>query len=132
MERLDRANRGEVEQSLQLLELANEVYDLYSQREPHEQRLLLDLLCSNSEMGGGKLKVELRKPFCYLRNLAEEARNDKTPLTEIKGVRPIWWALLDLNLSTPVSNSEYNPRVQLPQPYRTMALRGYRRGRDQR
>ena len=48
-------------------------------------------------MGGGKLNFELRKPSCYLRNLAEEVRNDKTPLTEIKGVRPKWWAILDLN-----------------------------------
>ena len=82
---------------MQVLELSDQAYDLYCQRQPHEQRLLFDLLCSNSEMGGGQLKVELRKPFCFLRNLAQEVRNDETPLTEIKGVRPIWWAILDSN-----------------------------------
>ena len=40
-------------------------YDLYSQREPHEERLLLDLLCSNSEMGDGQLEDELRKSFFF-------------------------------------------------------------------
>lgn len=97
MERLDRADRDNIDLGIQLIELADQAYDLYSQRTPHEQRLLLDLLCSNSELGGGELKVALRKPFCYLRNLAQEARNEGTPSTEIEGVRPKWWAVLDLN-----------------------------------
>ena len=31
----------------------------------HEERLLLDLLCSNSEMGDGQLEDELRKSFFF-------------------------------------------------------------------
>jgi hypothetical protein len=95
MQRLARADRDNLDLGIQVLELTDQAYDLYSQPTPHEQRLLLDLLCSNSVLGGGKLKVELRKPFCFLRNLAQEARNESTPTTEIEGVRPIWWAILD-------------------------------------
>ena len=97
MQPLARADSGNLDLGVQAPELSDYTYDLHYHGEPHEQRLLLDLLCSNSEMGDGQLEDELRKPFCFLRNLAEEARNDKTPLTEIKGVRPIWWAILDLN-----------------------------------
>jgi site-specific DNA recombinase len=97
MRRLARADHDNLDLAIQVLELSDQAYDLYSQRSPHDQRLLLDLLCSNSEMGGGKLKVQLRKPFCYLRNFAEEARNEKAPSTEIEGAPPIWWAILDLN-----------------------------------
>ena len=59
-----RADSGNLVLGVQRLELSDQVYDLYSQREPHEQRLLLELLCSNSEMGGGQLKVELCRFFC--------------------------------------------------------------------
>jgi hypothetical protein len=40
MERLYRADRGDVEQILQLPELVNEAYALYSWLAPHEQRVL--------------------------------------------------------------------------------------------
>ena len=97
MQRLDRADRDNIDLGIQVLELADQAYDLYSRRTPHQQRILLDLLCSNSEIGDGKLKVELRKPFCYLRNLAQEARNDRAPSGESEGARPVWWAILDSN-----------------------------------
>ena len=97
MERLDRADRGNIDLAIKLLELSDQAYDLYNQRAPHQQRELLDLLCSNSELGGGELKVELRKPFCHLRNLAQEARNEEAPSTEIEEAPPKWWAILDLN-----------------------------------
>ena len=93
--RLDRADRGNLDLGVQVLELADEAYDLYSRQEPHEQRVLLDLLCSNCEIGGGKFKVEPRKPFCYLRNPVQEARDDKAPSEGSEGARPAWWALLD-------------------------------------
>jgi hypothetical protein len=97
MQRLARADSGNLDLGVQVLELSDHSFDLHSQREPHEQRLLLDLLCSNSVLGGGQHKVELRKPFCFLRNLAEEARNETTPSGGAEGGRSIWWAILDSN-----------------------------------
>ena len=97
MQRLARADSGNLDLGVQILELSDQAFDLYYQREPHDQRLLLDLLCSNSELGGGQLKVELRKPFCFLRNLAQEARNETAPSGDSEGGRPIWWAILDSN-----------------------------------
>ena len=95
--RLARADRDNLDLGVQLLELSDQAYDLYSHRTPHEQRILLDLLCSNSEMGGGQLKVELRKPLCYRRNLGEAIANETTPSGDSEGGRPIWWAILDSN-----------------------------------
>ena len=95
MQRLARADRDNLDLGIQVLELSDQAYDLYSQRTPHEQRLLLDLLCSNSEVGGGQLEVGLRKPFCYLRNMAQEARNETAPSRDSEGGRPMWWAILD-------------------------------------
>ncbi len=97
MQRLARADRDNLDLGIQVLELTDQAYDLYSQPTPHEQRLLLDLLCSNSVLGGGQLKVELRKPFCYLGNLGEAVANETTPSGDTEGGRPIWWAILDLN-----------------------------------
>ena len=46
-------------------------------------------------MGDGQLEDELRKSFFFGGIWHKNSRNDKTPLTEIKGVRPMWWAILD-------------------------------------
>ena len=97
MQRLAREDSCNLGLGVQAHELSDQTFDLHCQRQPHEQRLLLDLLCSNSEMGGGQLEVELCKPCCFLRNLAQETRNEAAPSRETEGGRPIWWAILDLN-----------------------------------
>lgn len=95
MERLNRADRANMDLAIQVLELGNRAYDLFCEQSPADKRLMLDLLCSNCEMGGGQLRVALREPRCKQRSLVDAMRNGKAPSTEIEGARPEWWALLD-------------------------------------
>ncbi len=97
MEKLNRADRQSLDLALSVLELGNRAYDLYSRKSGVEKRMLLDLLCSNCEMGGGKLFVELREPWCRQASLAGTLRTRKAAFDESKAACPEWWAILDLN-----------------------------------
>ncbi len=97
MQRLNKADRENLDLAVQVLEIGNRAYELYNEASVTEKRQLLDLLCSNCEMGNGRLMINLRDPWNKQRSLAEAMRNEETPLTEIKGVRSEWWAILDLN-----------------------------------
>ena len=97
MARLNRADRSSMDLAIQVLELGDRAYSLYSQASAFEKRQLLELLCSNCEMGGGKLRVALREPWSKQRSLVDAMPKEKTLLDESRRAHPIWWAILDSN-----------------------------------
>ncbi len=97
MQRLNKADRENLDLAVQVLEIGNRAFELYNEAPMAERRLLLDLLCSNCELGDGRLYVELRDPWCKQESLAEAFRNEEAPSEGSEGARPIWWAILDLN-----------------------------------
>jgi site-specific DNA recombinase len=97
MARLNRADRSSMDLAIQVLELGNRAYELYCQASASEKRQLLELLCSNCEMGGGKLRVSLREPWSKQRSLVDAMPKEETLLDESRRACPVWWAILDLN-----------------------------------
>ena len=97
MTRLNRADRSSMDLAVQVLELGDRAHSLYSQASAFEKRQLLELLCSNCEMGGGVLRVSLREPWSKQRSLVDAMPKEKALLDESRRACPEWWAILDLN-----------------------------------
>ena len=97
MARLNRADRSSMDLAIQVLELGDRAYSLYSQASAFEKRQLLELLCSNCEMGGGVLRMSLREPWSKQRSLVDAMPKEKALLDESRRAHPIWWAIQDLN-----------------------------------
>ena len=84
-----------------ILELSQKAYSLYVNRNPDDQRELLDLLLSNSTLTGGKVESALRYPFDVIADgIAEEEAviQNGRPFSD---ARKIWLRRSDSNL-TPV------------------------------
>ena len=58
-----------------VFELLKSLYDLYIQRQPADQRKLLNLLLLNCELRSGVITATFSKPFDSLAEIAK-ARND--------------------------------------------------------
>jgi site-specific DNA recombinase len=61
VERLNRTNSASLEAGIRVFELANDAYNLYSEREPLQQRELLKWLFSNFTFADGELLGDLAK-----------------------------------------------------------------------
>ncbi len=76
------AGNDYLENSVRILELAQQAYSLYVKQDSEEQRKLLDLVLSNSILTDGKVHSELRKPFDMLADgivQEEKLRREKAP-----------------------------------------------------
>ena len=73
----EKANESYIDMGCQVLELANHAYELFDNQEPHEKRLFLNFLLSNSVWKDGKLKVTFRKPFDLIAQTATAYRKKK-------------------------------------------------------
>ena len=84
-ERIEEHTKAEgdyLENGARILELAQKAYSLYVTQDSWEQRKLLDLVHSNSVLKGGKVYMELRKPFDMLADgivQEEKLRKEKAP-----------------------------------------------------
>ena len=59
----EQANQSYIEEGIQLLELADKSYDLYTAQPPEEQRRLLNCVVSHATWGNGSLSPVYRPPF---------------------------------------------------------------------
>lgn len=64
--RLSNVNAQSLDTAIRVFELANRAYDLVKDREPQEQRELLEILFSNFVLAEGRLSANWRKPFDIL------------------------------------------------------------------
>ena len=62
-------------EGVQLIELAQNAYNLFIQQVPAEKRRLLQFLVSNSSWAHQELRVELRQPFDLLMKLTEQIQD---------------------------------------------------------
>ena len=62
----EKSNISTLEYGIQVLELANNAYNLYLGAEDEEKVKLLKIILSNSYMKDGKLSYEYKKPFDIL------------------------------------------------------------------
>ncbi len=98
IERLTRADRGNLDLGLMVLELANSWYSLFISRDHHEQRRMLDLVLSNCTLADGVLMPTYRKPFNFLVKMASRSSERLARTPDSRGEHPEWWAIQDLNL----------------------------------
>ena len=59
----EQANQSYIEEGIQLLELGDKAYDLYTAQPPEEQRRLLNCVVSHATWGNGSLSPVYRPPF---------------------------------------------------------------------
>ncbi len=71
IQRLTRATAKNLDTAIQVFELVNRAYDLFISREAREQRVLLEVLLSNSVLAEGRVTVTYRKPFDILAEIAD-------------------------------------------------------------
>ncbi len=66
----------DLEEGVQLLELANRAHDLFQKQPPSEKRRLLNFVLSNCTWKGGELSAEFRQPFDMLafRTMGQETK----------------------------------------------------------
>ncbi|MFH0702102.1 MAG: recombinase family protein [bacterium] len=62
----DKANDSYLKSGIEILELANNVYNLYTSQESEEKAKLLKIILSNSELKDGKLSYTYKKPLDIL------------------------------------------------------------------
>ncbi len=63
MQAHEQANQSYIEEGIQLLELGDKAYDLYTAQPPEEQRRLLNCVVSHATWGNGFLSLVYRPPF---------------------------------------------------------------------
>lgn len=97
IERLARVDHAVLDTAVDVLELVKSAYDLYSAREPSEQRKLLNLLLLNCQLRSGEIIPTFRKPFDALAKIAETKNEEGAESLDGTPRRPVWWAILDLN-----------------------------------
>ena len=90
IERLTGASAKNLDAGLIVLELANSAYSLLSQREPLEQRELLEVLCLNSVLTGKRLTVTWRNPFDLLADRPPGSPSEEAPPGSTGGACSEW------------------------------------------
>ncbi len=71
----EQANQSYIEESVQLLELADKSYDLYPAQCPEEQRRLRNCVASHATWGNGSLALVYRPPFDLIAHSNREYAN---------------------------------------------------------
>ncbi|MFM2163427.1 MAG: hypothetical protein RLZZ383_2939, partial [Pseudomonadota bacterium] len=71
IQRLARATAKNLDTAIQVFELVNRVYDLFISRDARDQRVLLEVLLSNSVLAEGRITVTYRKHSDILSEIAD-------------------------------------------------------------
>ena len=95
VERLNRSNAANVDVGIREFELANDAYNLYSSRDPLEQRDLLKGLLSNFTFADGFLSATWQKPFSFLSDYPGRPNENSADSDEQNRRRGQWSAHLD-------------------------------------
>ena len=95
VERLNRRNAANVDVGIREFELANDAYNLYSSRDPLEQRDLLKGLLSNFTFADGSLSATWQKPFSFLSDYPGRPNENSADSDEQNRRRGQWSAHLD-------------------------------------
>lgn len=93
IQRLARATAKKLDTATQVFELVNRAYDLFISREARDQRVLLEVLLSNSVLAEGRLTVTYRKSFDILAEIADtknEEGGDSASQNRRHSVWPAW------------------------------------------
>lgn len=114
MERLANASAKNMDMAISVFELANSAYDLLSRREPQEQRRLLEILLSNSELANGEFTVTFRKPFCYLASWNDDPNDEGPSGGDSGGAHSEWSGWPDSNRRPPVPQTGARPYCATP------------------
>ncbi len=114
IDQLTRASAKNLDMAVAVFELANSAYDLLSRRTPREQRRLLEILLSNSELAGGELTVAFRKPFSYLACWNNEPNEEDPSRGESEGVHSEQSGWQDSNLRHPAPKAGALPDCATP------------------
>ncbi len=114
LERLDAVNGRTMDMAFQVFELANSAYSLFVQRNPHEQRDLLDIVLSNCTLTGGVVTPTFRKPFDILAELAACDGDGGGGAGGNGGINSKWSGREDLNLRPLEPHSSALPDCATP------------------
>ncbi len=98
IERLTQVSSKTLDQAIGLIELSRRAHSLLSEREPLEQRDLLETLLSNSFLTGKVLTVEWREPFGILASRPDDDPDEKDPGLGGPGQLAKWSGRQDSNL----------------------------------
>ena len=78
MSRISQVSPDSLKTGIQVLELANQAYDLYIRQDLTQQRRLLDVVLSNCSLEGEGLKPSYRRPFDLLAKWSNGSLNERT------------------------------------------------------
>ena len=102
------ANRGYIEEGVQLLELAHNAHALFETRPATEKRKLLDFVLSNCTWKGGQLTAKYRQPFDVLAVAVASEQQQKAVGSAETGRFDNW---------LPDMDSNHDSRLQRPLSY---------------
>ena len=88
---------GDLITRTRVLELARKAASLYSGRNQQEKRELLNLLHSNSTLGGKKVNVSYRKPFDIIAEINKAGKSKTASSRKRKGSFENWRPRVDSN-----------------------------------
>ena len=88
----------ELEEGIQLLELARQARSLFLAQSPSEKRKLLGFVVSNSTWKDGRLQATFRKPFDLLVVTPEAQEAEKAAGSLSDGLSGNWLPIRDSNL----------------------------------
>ncbi len=91
------ANQNYMEEGIQLLELADKAYELYSQQPPEEQRRLLNCVVSHATWANGHLTPTYRPPFDLIAHSNHEYARKYGDSDSFEGKKEIWLPGADSN-----------------------------------
>ena len=91
----EQANQSYIEEGIQLLELADKSYDLYTAQPPEEQRRLLNCVVSHATWGNGSLSPVYRPPFDLIAHSNREYACNHKGSDDFRPKKEIWLPLRD-------------------------------------
>lgn len=89
--RHESASESFLDECLKMFELAKMAYSSYLKQPMSEKRRLIEILCSNSKWGNGKLEPGFRKPFDLLQKTNSEYRESQQEGGDVDPFT-VWWA----------------------------------------
>ncbi len=89
--RITRETAKNLDTAIQVFELVNRAYDLFISWEARDQRVLLEVLLSNSALAEGRITVTYRKPVDILAEIADP-KNEEDGDSASQYRRPSEWS----------------------------------------
>ena len=84
------ADRSDLDEGVQLIELAHGAPRQFRRQEPREQRRLLNFVLSNSVWPNGELTAKLRQPFDLIAEVAATAEAENGGSARDVPGHPVW------------------------------------------